>query len=53
MADGSGAYNRYFGRLSSGKVKIRGVMVRRRDTPKSCLKMQKEIFELLTGNIQP
>ncbi len=33
MADGSGAYNRYFGRLNTGKVKIRGVMTRKGDTP--------------------
>ena len=49
MADGSGAYNRYFGRLSSGKVKIRGVMARRRDTPQYISKMQQELFELLAG----
>ena len=24
MADGSGAYNRYFGRLTTGKMKVRG-----------------------------
>jgi DNA polymerase I len=28
MADGSGAYNRYFGRLVTGKMKIRGVAAR-------------------------
>ena len=33
MADGSGAYNRYFGRLDTGKMKIRGVMARKGDTP--------------------
>src|SRR5512137_2523104 len=26
MSDGGGAYNRYFGRLNTGKMKIRGVM---------------------------
>ena len=30
MADGSGAYNRYFGRMDTGKMKIRGVMARKR-----------------------
>jgi len=25
MSDGTGAYNRYFGRLNTGKMKIRGV----------------------------
>jgi DNA polymerase I len=29
MSDGGGAYNRYFGRLNTGKMKIRGVMARK------------------------
>jgi hypothetical protein len=29
MSDGTEAYNRYFGRLNTGKMKIRGVMARR------------------------
>ncbi|VVB62443.1 Uncharacterised protein [uncultured archaeon] len=33
MCDGGGAYNRYFGRLNTGKMKIRGVMARKGDTP--------------------
>ncbi len=49
MADGSGAYNRYFGRLNTGKMKIRGVMARKGDTPKYVLRMQKELFEILAG----
>lgn len=32
MADGSGAYSHYFGRLDTGKMKIRGVMARKGDT---------------------
>jgi DNA polymerase I len=47
MADGSGAYNRYFGRLDTGKMKIRGVMARKGDTPEYVLRMQKELFEVL------
>ncbi|MBN1234930.1 MAG: type B DNA-directed DNA polymerase [Methanotrichaceae archaeon] len=47
MADGSGAYNRYFGRLDSGKMKIRGVMARKRDTPEYVRRMQQELFEVL------
>ena len=47
MADGSGAYNRYFGRLNTGKMKIRGVMARKGDTPEYVLRMQKELFEVL------
>jgi len=47
MADGSGAYNRYFGRQDTGKMKIRGVMARKGDTPEYLRKMQKELFEVL------
>ena len=39
MSDGAGAYNRYFGRLNTGKMKIRGVMARkgtRRSTSTKC-----------------
>ena len=47
LADGGGAYNRYFGLLTSGRVKVRGVMARRGDTPPYVARMQKEIFQLL------
>jgi DNA polymerase I len=47
MADCSGAYNRYFGRLDTGKMKIRGVMARKGDTPEYVRKMQQELFEVL------
>ncbi len=47
MADGSGAYNRYFGRLHTGKMKIRGVMARKDDTPKYVRRMQQELFDIL------
>jgi DNA polymerase I len=40
MSDGTGAYNRYFGRLNTGKMKIRGVMARKGDTPEYVNKMQ-------------
>jgi DNA polymerase I len=33
MSDGTGAYNRYFGRLDTGKMKIRGVLALKGDTP--------------------
>ena len=49
MSDGTGAYNRYFGRLNTGKMKIRGVMARKGDTPEYVNKMQQEVFEVLTG----
>jgi DNA polymerase I len=47
MADGSGSYNRYFGRLDTGKMKIRGVMARKGDTPEYVSRMQKELFDIL------
>ena len=47
MSDGGGAYNRYFGRLNTGKMKIRGVAARKGDTPEYVNKMQQEVFEIL------
>ena len=44
LADGFGAYNRYFGRMSSGKLKVRGVAARKRDTPEYIRQMQMEVF---------
>jgi DNA polymerase, archaea type len=49
MADGSGAYNRYFGRLDTCKMKIRGVMARKGDTPEYVRRMQLELFDVLAG----
>jgi DNA polymerase I len=47
MADGSGSYNRYFGKLDTGKMKIRGVMARKGDTPEYIRRMQQDLFEVL------
>lgn len=47
MADGFGAYNRYFGRLGTGKMKLRGVMARRGDTPEYIREMQQDLFQIL------
>jgi DNA polymerase I len=47
MSDGAGAYNRYFGRLNTGKMKIRGVMARKGDTPEYVRRMQHELFDVL------
>ena len=47
MRDGGGAYNRYFGRLNTGKMKIRGVMTRKGDTPEYVRRMQQDLFEVL------
>ncbi|RLF80747.1 DNA polymerase I, partial [Thermococci archaeon] len=49
MSDGSGAYNRYYGRLTDGKLKLRGVIARRSDMPEYIRKMQLELFEELSG----
>lgn len=46
-AEGSGAYNRYFGLLDTGKMNIRGVMARKGDTPEYVCRMQKELFDVL------
>jgi DNA polymerase I len=48
MSDGVGAYNWYFGRLNTGKMKIRGVMAQKGDTPEYVNKMQQEVFEVLS-----
>ena len=47
MSDGGGAYNRYFGWLNTGKIKILGVMARKGDTPEYVNKMEQEVFEVL------
>lgn len=44
IADGFGAYNRYFGRMSSGKLKVRGVAARKRDTSEYIRRMQMEVL---------
>ena len=41
------AYNRYFGRLSTGKMKIRGEMAWNGDTPENDRKMKQELFDVL------
>lgn len=33
LADGFGAYNRYYGRLTDGSLKVRGIAARKHDTP--------------------
>ena len=47
MADGSGAYNRYFGCLTDGTMKIRGVAARRGDTPPYVRSFQEGVFSML------
>jgi len=47
MNDGFGAYNRYFGRLKDGSVKVRGIAARRNDTPGIVRSMQGRMLELM------
>jgi DNA polymerase I len=47
MPDGFGAYNRYYGRLSRGKLKVRGIAARRGDTPVYVREMQQEMLAIL------
>ncbi|HVN66305.1 MAG TPA: type B DNA-directed DNA polymerase [Methanomicrobiales archaeon] len=47
LADGNGAYNRYYGRLEGGGMKLRGVAARRGDTPAYLRRMQEELFGVM------
>jgi len=49
QADGSGTYNRYFGRLRNGSVKARGIAARRHDTPEYIRRMQGTMLEVMAG----
>ncbi|MHC1629855.1 MAG: hypothetical protein ACXQTG_02735 [Methanoculleaceae archaeon] len=49
QADGSGAYNRYYGRLEDGSVKMRGIAARRHDTPPYVRRMQEEALDVMAG----
>ena len=49
LADGFGAYNRYYGRLSDGSLKVRGIAARRGDTPAYVREMQERMLDLLKG----
>jgi DNA polymerase I len=48
LHDSGGAYNRYFGRLPDGSVKVRGVAARRHDTPEYVRRMQEEMLRLMS-----
>lgn len=47
LNDGFGAYNRYYGRLSDGSVKVRGIAARRHDTPAYIRTMQQEMLAIM------
>jgi DNA polymerase I len=49
QADGSGAYNRYFGRMRDGSIKVRGIAARRHDTPELIRMMQGTMLEVMAG----
>jgi DNA polymerase-2 len=43
-----GILNRYYGVLENGKIKVRGIEVRRRDTPKFVFDAQTDIIKVLS-----
>ncbi|MDD1703068.1 MAG: type B DNA-directed DNA polymerase, partial [Methanoregula sp.] len=47
LADGFGAYNRYYGRLPDGSMKVRGIAARRHDTPEYVREMQRRMFDVM------
>jgi DNA polymerase I len=47
--DGSGALNRYFGLMDNGKLKVRGIELRRTDFPNICKEMQEDILKVYSG----
>lgn len=47
LKDGFGAYNRYYGRLSDGSIKVRGIAARRHDTPDYIRTMQMAMFDVM------
>lgn len=53
QADGSGACNRYYGRLAGGEVKVRGIAARRRDTPEYVRMMQGDLLAAMGEATSP
>jgi DNA polymerase, archaea type len=51
--NGTGAYNRYFGRLADGSVKVRGIAARRHDTPPFISGMQRRMLERMATASSP
>jgi DNA polymerase I len=47
QSDGSGAYNRYYGRLNDGSIKVRGIAARRKDSPPYISKMQHDLLAVM------
>jgi DNA polymerase elongation subunit (family B) len=46
-SNGTGALNRYYGVMSNGKLKVRGIEMRRSDTPTLINRMQEEMLSCL------
>lgn len=53
LNDGFGAYNRYYGRLSDGSVKVRGIAARRHDTPEYIRTMQQDMLAIMATACTP
>ena len=47
--NGEGSLNRYFGLKHDGTYKIRGIEIRRRDSPNICRNFQREALDMLSG----
>jgi len=47
LNDGLGAYNRYYGRLSDGSMKVRGIAARKHDTPEYIRSMQGDMLAVM------
>lgn len=46
-SNGTGALNRYYGMMSNGKLKVRGIEMRRSDTPALITQLQEEMLSCL------
>jgi DNA polymerase I len=53
LRDGLGAYNGYYGRLSDGSVKVRGIAARRHDTPEYIRTMQQDMLTIMAAARTP
>jgi DNA polymerase I len=49
QSDGTGAYNRYYGRLTDGSIKVRGIAARRHDTPEYIRTVQRRMLDVMAG----
>jgi len=48
-SNGAGALNRYYGVMTNGKLKVRGIEMRRSDTPRFISDLQEAMLERLAG----